>query len=170
MSSLRLGVPMSRNTKDLILWRHAHAELLQPGQTDLDRQLTPRGQRQAKAMGEWLRSRLDPAASIWVSPAQRTQQTIAPLSRAFSTQPGISPDASLNQVLSLIDSAEPQSPLLLVGHQPLLGQIAASLLSGQPQPWSVKKGSIWWLRHRQRDNESAAWTLKLVIAAEDLPL
>lgn len=161
---------MLRNTKDLILWRHAHAELLQPGQTDLDRQLTPRGHRQARAMGEWLRSRLAPFALIWVSPAQRTQQTIAPLCRAFSTQNGISPDASLNQVLSLIDSAESQSPLVLVGHQPLLGQLAASLLSGQPQSWSVKKGSIWWLRHRQRDNKPAAWNLKLIIAAEDLPL
>ena len=39
---------------DLILWRHAEAQVLRDGQTDLERALTPKGERQAQRMAEWL--------------------------------------------------------------------------------------------------------------------
>ena len=35
---------------DLILWRHAEAEVIAPGQDDLQRALTPKGERQARRM------------------------------------------------------------------------------------------------------------------------
>ena len=37
---------------DLILWRHAEAHVIREGQNDLDRVLTPKGERQAQRMGE----------------------------------------------------------------------------------------------------------------------
>ena len=39
---------------DLILWRHAEAEVAAPGQDDLQRALTPKGERQARRMAAWL--------------------------------------------------------------------------------------------------------------------
>ena len=36
---------------DLILWRHAEAEDARAGQDDLERALTPKGERQAAAHG-----------------------------------------------------------------------------------------------------------------------
>ena len=39
---------------DLILWRHAEAHDAAPGESDLERALTPRGERQAQRMAEWL--------------------------------------------------------------------------------------------------------------------
>jgi phosphohistidine phosphatase len=41
--------------------------------------------------------------------------------------------------------------VLVVGHQPTLGLAAAYLLSGQAQPWTLRKGAAWWLRVRERE-------------------
>ena len=43
--------------------------------------------------------------------------------------------------------------MLVVGHQPILGMVAAQLLAGQALPWAIKKGAVWWLRQRIRDGE-----------------
>ena len=40
---------------DLILWRHAEAE---EGDNDLARELTPKGEKQAARVAEWLLQRL----------------------------------------------------------------------------------------------------------------
>ena len=55
---------------DLILWRHAHAgdPLADPLQ-DLQRALSPKGERQAKRMAEWLNQRLPESTRVLVSPA-----------------------------------------------------------------------------------------------------
>ena len=39
--------------------------------------------------------------------------------------------------------------MLVVGHQPTLGEVAAWLIAGVPGPWSIKKGAVWWLRRRE---------------------
>ena len=40
--------------------------------------------------------------------------------------------------------------MLVVGHQPTLGEVAALLLSGKEASWSIKKGALWWLTRRER--------------------
>jgi phosphohistidine phosphatase len=138
---------------DLILWRHAEAQLLREGQDDLERPLTPKGERQAQRMGDWLNHRLAHTTRILVSPAVRTQQTAKALGRKFKTVAALSPEAS---PLALFDAArwpDAPEPVLIVGHQPALGQLAALLLTGTPQAWSLKKGAAWWLRSRLRDGE-----------------
>jgi phosphohistidine phosphatase len=57
---------------ELILWRHAEAEI---GEPDLGRKLTPRGEKQARRVAEWLHAQLPDSARILVSPATRAQQT-----------------------------------------------------------------------------------------------
>jgi len=52
---------------NLILWRHAEAE--DQAASDLVRQLTPRGRKQAQAMAKWLRSRIDEDAVFLASPS-----------------------------------------------------------------------------------------------------
>jgi phosphohistidine phosphatase len=46
---------------------------------------------------------------------------------------------------------ESQDPVLVIGHQPTLGLVAAHLLADVPQEWSIKKGAVWWIRHRDRE-------------------
>jgi phosphohistidine phosphatase len=43
--------------------------------------------------------------------------------------------------------------VLVVGHQPTLGEVAAMLISGHPSDWIIKKGAIMWLTHRIRGED-----------------
>jgi len=136
---------------DLILWRHAEAQLLRDGQDDLERALTPKGERQAQRMADWLNQRLAHSTRILVSPAVRTQQTAKALDKSFKTLAALAPEAAAEAVLKAARWPDANEPVLVIGHQPTLGQVAALLLSGQPQAWSVKKGAVWWLRRRDRE-------------------
>lgn len=129
---------------DLILWRHAEAEEIHRGQLDSERALTPKGRRQATKMSLWLRAHLPKDTQVIVSPARRTQETAAQLGLPFSTDHRLAIDQSPNEALSVANWASKSGCCLLVGHQPMLGQIIGDLLQSQVAEWSVKKGSIWW--------------------------
>jgi phosphohistidine phosphatase len=42
--------------------------------------------------------------------------------------------------------------VLITGHQPVLGQAIAYLLGIPSGECSVRKGAVWWLRSRVRDD------------------
>lgn len=132
---------------DLILWRHAEAE---EGSDDMQRALTRRGQKQASAMATWLRKQLPDDFALLASEALRSQQTAALFAKSYEVVPALNPDASVEQVLAAIDWPRSGKTIVLVGHQPYIGRLAATLMSEQPLLWSVKKGAIWWLSHRER--------------------
>ena len=139
---------------DLILWRHAEAFDPQEGQDDLSRELTPKGERQAKRMAQWLGQRLADSTRILVSPALRCQQTAAGLAKKVKIAPELAPGAGVKTLLEAARWPESSAPVLLVGHQPTLGMLAATLLTGTPYQLAVKKGSVWWLRDRDREGSA----------------
>lgn len=143
---------------DLIFWRHAEAEdspLNESGGViDLDRSLTPRGEKQALRMAAWLDRQLPDGARIWVSPARRCEQTALALGRKYKVRPELCPDATPAQLLELAQWPFHKYPVLVVGHQPTLGQTIAQLLGLQEGECSVKKGALWWLRSREREGEN----------------
>lgn len=142
---------------DLILWRHAeaaeHPDALhgQPGDAlDLARRLTPRGEKQAARMASWLDRQLPEGARIWCSPAARCEQTVLALGRRYKLSEVLLPEADPQALLDLVQWPAGRSPVLVVGHQPTLGRVIARLL-GLPDPdCAVRKGALWWLRHRER--------------------
>lgn len=136
---------------DLILWRHAEAGVARPDQDDLERALTPKGERQAQRMAEWLNQRLAQSTRILVSPALRCQQTARCLGRDFKTLTALAPGADVQTLLKAVRWPDAAEPVLVVGHQPTLGFVASSLLAESMQPWGLKKGAAWWLRQRERD-------------------
>jgi phosphohistidine phosphatase len=138
---------------DLILWRHAEAEIIAPGQDDLQRALTPKGERQARRMAAWLNHRLAATTRVLVSPALRCRQTADALGREVRVVPTLAPDAPIAALIEASRWPKASEPVLICGHQPTLGQLAAQLLAGVEQDWAVKKGAVWWLRWRQRDGE-----------------
>ena len=151
---------------DLILWRHAEA-VERDGLPDLERMLTPKGERQAARMAEWLNHRIAHSTRVLVSPALRCQQTAKALGRKFRTLDELAPEASPEALISAARWPEASEPVLIVGHQPTLGQLAALLLTGQPQSWAVKKGAAWWLRSRDREG-SASVVLHAVMGPDAL--
>ncbi|MEO6279090.1 histidine phosphatase family protein [Roseateles sp.] len=138
---------------DLILWRHAEAEILAEGQDDLQRALTPKGERQARRMAAWLNHRLAATTRVLVSPALRCRQTAEALGREVRIVPTLAPDAPIAALIEASRWPKASEPVLICGHQPTLGMLAAHLLAGVEQDWAVKKGAVWWLRWRQRDGE-----------------
>lgn len=138
---------------DLILWRHAEALEMREVQDDLERALTPKGERQAQRVAAWLNRQLPSSTKVLASPARRTQQTAAALDRRFKTVAELAPDATVDALLHAVRWPEAREPVLVVGHQPALGLAAAYLLSGQAQAWTVRKAAVWWLRGRERDGQ-----------------
>lgn len=126
---------------DLILWRHAEAEDNFP---DMERALTVKGLKQAKKMAVWLKPRLPQNIRIVVSPAKRTQQTAAALGLDFSTLEKIVSGTSPRALLKAAHWPRGKRSVLIVGHQPTLGEVAALLLGGQETSWNIKKGAVWW--------------------------
>jgi phosphohistidine phosphatase len=136
---------------DLILWRHADARDPRDGESDEDRPLTPKGERQAKRMAQWLNHHLPDSARVLCSPTLRTRQTAQALDRKFKLVPTLAPEQTVEALLAAARWPDAKEPVLVVGHQFALGLTAAYLLAGATQPWVVRKGAIWWLRRRQRE-------------------
>lgn len=143
---------------DLILWRHAEAQDWPEGDpqagTDLERALTVRGEKQAIRMASWLDRQLPEGARIFVSPARRCEQTALALGRKYKIRTELAPNATSAQLLELVQWPLGKSPILVIGHQPTLGQTIAQLMGLQESDCPVKKGAVWWLRSRDRDGQS----------------
>lgn len=141
-------------TMDLVLWRHAEAREARPGEDDLARALSARGERQAERMAQWLDRFLPETTRVFVSPALRARQTADKLGRRVRVIDALAPAAAPSRLLAATRWPDSREPVLLVGHQPALGQLAAILLGGplasDAPVWAVRKGAVWWLRHRVR--------------------
>jgi len=135
---------------ELILWRHADAEDAAPGKPDAARALSTQGKKQAQRMAAWLGKRLSGEVLILVSPAERAQQTARALARRFETSGEVGTAAEPQSVLKAAGWPDGEGTVVVVGHQPTLGQAAALALTGRPAEWSVQKGAIWWLESRGR--------------------
>lgn len=140
---------------DLILWRHAEAQDADGGD-DLQRALTRKGHRQARQVAEWLAGRLAGSTCTLVSPALRCQQTAQALKLGFRTLDALGPDASPEAVLEAVGWPDAREPVLVVGHQPSLGVLAARLMGAPAAAWSVRKAAVWWLRGESEASHGAA--------------
>jgi len=134
---------------DLILWRHAEAE---EGENDLARELTPKGEKQAARVAEWLLQRLPAKFTLISSPAVRAQQTAEALHVPVKTIKELAPGAAVSAIIKAAAWPDHKGAVVLVGHQPDLGHAAAFLVSGTQLEVSIKKGGLWWLNDRARED------------------
>jgi phosphohistidine phosphatase len=136
---------------DLLLWRHAEAlDASEDQPDDMLRPLSARGIKQAQRMATWLDQHMPDGMRILSSPALRCESTAAALGRKYKLCNALSPDGDVQAVIELAQWPDARTPVLIVGHQPMLGQLAAQLLGLPAQALSVRKGSVWWLRNRVR--------------------
>lgn len=151
--------------ENIILWRHAEAKDVIEGdgvnqintlqidttQSDLQRALTQKGLQQASDMAKWLKVNLPKNVSLQCSPALRAYQTAKALqalnkSYKINITQALKPNASLHAALGCITQSNSADSLVIVGHQPCLGQLAAHLFGFAEAEIAIKKGAFWWLR------------------------
>jgi len=136
-----------KDVMELILWRHAEAE---DGINDLARELTPKGRKQAAKMAGWLNERLPKECMVLASPAARAKQTASALGRPFEIVPAISPGAGWEDVIEAAGwPGDDDGYVLVTGHQPTLGEVAAHLL-GAKGSLVIRKAGVWWFSSRNR--------------------
>lgn len=135
----------TESAMELLLWRHADAE---DGMPDAGRALTRKGLKQAKQVAAWLKPRLPGEYLILASPAKRAQQTAAALELPYTTERRIGVQAHVADLIAASSWPERKGMVILVGHQPTLGQLAARLLAGETADWAIKKGALWWFSSR----------------------
>lgn len=146
----------------LILWRHADAE---DAADDLERILSKKGRKQAKQIANWLNKRLDKKTLILSSAACRAVQTADYLSQnrqiSFKINPLLNPNANIEDILHLIaQKQDSYECIVIVGHQPYLGQLASRLLCGSSAMWSLRKGGFIWLEQRGNNH----WRIESVLS------
>jgi len=148
------------------LWRHAEAIDLELVGDDMTRTLTPRGEKQAARMAIWLDRQLPGGAKIWVSPAVRAEQTARALDRKFKISPALAPLSTPEDLLELVQWPQAKGCVVVVGHQPTLGQTISRLIGLSESECAVKKGSVWWLRYRER--EVISQTVVVTVQSPDM--
>ena len=118
--------------RTLLLMRHAKSAY-PAGVTDHDRPLAPRGMREAGLAGEWLRSHAPQIDAVLCSTATRTRETLAhagldaPVTfseRLYDAVPG-----TVIDVINDVD--ENVGTLLVIGHEPAMGQVSLGLASAE---------------------------------------
>ncbi len=149
---------------DLLLWRHAEAI---DGTPDHLRELSDRGHKQARKVAHWLNENRPKRLQVMASPTMRTRQTAAAFTDEFEIITALGPGYGVSDMLSATGWPEGRGAVLVVGHQPTLGSLAALLLAGQESYWSVKKGALWWFTNRVRHDETQT-VLRTVISPDML--
>ena len=127
---------------DLILWRHAEALDESEDMEDLQRPLTSRGEKQAARMAAWLDRQLPDGARVICSPARRTEQTALALGRKYKLRAELLPGCTPAELLELAQWPQGKGTVLVVGHQPVLGQTIAELVGFTAADCSVRKGAV----------------------------
>lgn len=135
----------------IYLLRHGIAEDAGPGVSDHERALTAEGQKKLRrAMGAWRRLVAKPDVVI-TSPLRRARETAelfaeaTRFSGALRVEEALVPNAATSLAISLLEAEvlSGTSAIALVGHEPHLGYLLGTLLTGHPrQPIPLKKGML----------------------------
>lgn len=150
---------------ELVLWRHADAE---DGLVDMKRELTDKGRKQATRVAKWLRPRLEGEWEILVSPAARARQTAEALDLDFDVRLTLGPAATEDALLREAGWPRNDRHVMIVGHQPTLGRVAARLLTGHVGDLSLKKGALWWFSNKVDRHFGPGETVLRAVIGPDL--
>lgn len=139
--------------QNLIIWRHAEAEMQSDSGHDSDRVLTKRGHKDAAKMAKWLHKHLPDDVEVLCSPARRCLQTAQALHDLnhikINVSDSFSVDANVAHIVQELLTNNSAPTILIVGHEPTLGLLISRLVALNDSACTVKKGAVWWLRQRK---------------------
>lgn len=133
---------------EIYILRHAIAEVAKPGSEDGDRALTPDGKKKLREVMRVARAAGLTPNLILTSPYRRAVETAELSAEAlgYREEPlrtnSLLPGSSAEEIWEEIRVHKDAQELLLVGHEPLLGQLAAFLLGVPALLIDFKKGAL----------------------------
>jgi phosphohistidine phosphatase len=147
--------------KQLWLLRHAEAEPHGSRPDDADRRLTEQGEAQARAAGAALERMGVAFEEVRFSPKARARQTAEIAAEswpdeqhvALAVEPSLASGFDAQQALELAAGLDADGRLLLVGHEPDLSSVVASLSGAHID---LKKGGVAVVRLEGRTGELVA--------------
>jgi phosphohistidine phosphatase len=137
------------------LWMLRHGDAVpHDSKPDPDRELTPRGRRQADAAGAALAALGEEFAACYTSPKVRARET-AELACAHLNLEPILDDSLANgftrvDALTLLEAHDADAHVLVVGHEPSFSQVVYDFTGGRVD---FKKGGIAALRASRTSGE-----------------
>jgi phosphohistidine phosphatase len=113
----------------LLLVRHAHAAA---GPDDHERPLDARGRREAAWLAEVVARLAEPPSLVLCSTARRTRETLEALHAGLRPAPRVALEhglysATAEQLLERVRAEADGTGVLLVGHNPAIGELASAL-------------------------------------------
>src|SRR5271169_2096106 len=130
------------------LLRHGTAEDIQPGGSDAERKLTAAGRDEVRGAAECARRARVAPTLILSSPYVRAIETAEIAAEVLGYRGGIArtdvliPTGSPQRVWNEIRSRQDEMQILLAGHEPLLSQLAAYLLSTPVLQIEMRKATL----------------------------
>lgn len=137
-------------TREIILLRHAHADSATPGQDDMARVLSLRGEAEADAAGAWLKQHGAAPDRVLYSPAARARETcervLVALGYADLRSEARIYEATPATLLRVLDDHTDVGSVMLVGHNPGLENLVALLTEGASDSGrGMPPASVAWL-------------------------
>ncbi|MEO6754719.1 MAG: phosphohistidine phosphatase SixA [Chthoniobacteraceae bacterium] len=131
----------------LYILRHANAET--EAATDSARELSEKGREQAHKVAQFCARHGIRPDVIFASPLVRAQQTAKPVAKELgmeiTTAPWLSCGATPEGILAKIPILKDPAAVMLVGHEPDLGELIAHLLGGVRGSINVRKASLTFI-------------------------
>jgi phosphohistidine phosphatase len=128
----------------LYLLRHADADT--PAANDDERALSEKGVKQSKRVASFCREQGVKPDLILVSPLLRAQQTAGPVAEKLGleieTVPWLAYGTATERVFEQLATRTDASSIMLVGHEPDFGLLAAALLGAEREAVRVRKASL----------------------------
>lgn len=143
------------------LVQHGEAK---PKDVDPERGLTRNGAGEVEKVADFLRSMDLTLAAVWQSGKARARQTAEILAPAVSGAPsqrdGLAPNDPVGPIRQAIEEAD--ADLMIVGHLPFLGRLAAALVTGDEATdiVSFRFGCVVCLERGDRGTWSVSWLVR----------
>jgi phosphohistidine phosphatase len=137
------------------LWLLRHGEAVPHGaKPDPERELTPRGERQAAAAGVGLARLGVELAACYTSPKVRARDTARIACQALGVEPeevaALADGFSREEALELLHAHDADAAILVVGHEPSFSQVVHDLTGAR---LDFKKGGVAAVRVRGGQGE-----------------
>ena len=153
---------------EIYLLRHGKAEDAAPGMSDRDRRLTPEGIVSMKSELPGIKKHIPRLDRVLTSPYPRAEETARIAATAFGLESSVeqldalAAAAAEKEIVQKLSEFPDGAAVMLVGHSPLLEELAEYLI-GPGHEIILKKGGLAKITFREkpsRDNGSLEWCFK----------